>query len=199
MEPIKPKRGRKSKLSDVKKDEIRKRLLAGEGSAGLGREYGVDEKVIRRIKAEPAKDEDGTPRLPVDQIKEAARKSLENDLNDPVVRSLLDNANEEDRGLFYSHKADLAETALQLSLSAKLHAQNAHKLAAMAQNHFNKLDLESPLTAETRPILADAMELTACSNESSKQPLKLFEIAGRNSNAAPPGPRKVILINEPDV
>lgn len=177
------KRGRKSKIPDGDKPNIRRRLLSGETAMSIAREYGVDDKVIRRINKEEAI-EDGERRLPVEIVKEASEKSLANDLNDPSIRKVLELAGESDRDLFYSHKADLLEITLQLNLASMLSAQNAHKLAKMAQNHLSKIEDDAKLDSESRAVLSDAMALQASSNEAAKQPMKLFEIATKQ----PPPP-----------
>jgi hypothetical protein len=177
------KRGRKSKIPDGDRPKIRLRLVAGESAKSIAREYGVDDKVIRRINKEAAT-EDGEVRLPVETIKEASEKSLANDLNDPSIRKVLELAGESDRDLFYSHKADLLEITLQLNLASMLSAQNAHKLAKMAQNHLSKIEDDAKLDSESRAVLSDAMALQASSNEAAKQPMKLFEIATKQ----PPPP-----------
>ncbi len=176
-------KGRPSRLTDEQKEDVRKRLLAGEAATSIGRRYGVDEKVIRRIKSEVCKT-DGKARLPVDTIKEAAQKSLQNDLQDPDVRTALEKMGAQDRDLFYNHKNDLLEITLQLNLSSKLSAQNAHKLAAMAQNHLSKIETDGVIDDEARLTLKDAMSLQMSSNEAAKQPMKLYEIATKQ----PPPP-----------
>ena len=131
--------GRKSKLTDEQREDIRKRLLKGEQAASLGREYGVDDKVIRRLKSQPSKD-GNTVRVPVQDVKDAAHKSMQNDLSDPVIRPLLDVMGQKDRDLFYAHKADLMEVAMQLNMAARYSAQNAHKLSRMAQTQLSKIN-----------------------------------------------------------
>ena len=198
MEADKPKYGRPSKLTDEQKEDVRKRLLAGEKALHLAREYKVDEKVIRRLKSEPAKT-DGITRVPVEQIKAAAEKSVANDLNDPVIRPLLEQMGNQDRDLFYNHKNDLLEISMSLNLSAKLSAQNAHKLAAMAQNHLNKVEIDAQLDGDSRKNIMDAMELQASSNECAKQPMKVFEIAVKvPPKVDPNAKREIVLVNAPD-
>jgi hypothetical protein len=175
--------GRKSKLTDAQRDDIRRRILAGEQCASLGREYGVDDKVIRRLKSLPSKD-GNTVRVPVKSVKDAAHKSMQNDLSDPIIRPLLDIMGQKDRDLFYAHKADLMEVAMQLNMTARYSAQNAHKLSRMAQAHLSKINEESPNDDGGRELLNDAMMYQDAANESSKVPLKLFEIATKQ----PPPP-----------
>ena len=175
--------GRKSKLTDAQRDDIRKRLLAGEQCASLGREYGVDSKVIRRLKSLPSKD-GNIVRVPVELVKEAANKSMQNDLTDPVIRPLLEAMGQKDRDLFFAHKADLLEVAMQLNMAARYSAQNAHKLSRMAQTQLSKINEESPNEEGGQGFLNSALIFQDAANESSKIPLKLFEIATKQ----PPPP-----------
>lgn len=177
---------------------MRRRLLAKETAKSIARDFGVDDKVIRRMKSEITKD-GAENRLPVGQIMEAAEKSVQNDLTDPVIRPLLEIMGEKDRDLFFKHKDGLLEVTLQLNLASRLSAQNAHKLAAMAQNHLNKIETNGILDAETRPILNDAMELQSCSNEAAKQPMKLFEIATKQPPPPPEDKPLRIIGGLPDV
>lgn len=183
MNTPKKKVGRKSKIPEGEREKIRARLMRGDTMADIARDYGVDPKVIQRMK-HLAKQEGGETRLPVGMIKQAAEKSLENDLRDPVVRNLLEIAGQSDRDLFYNHKNDLLEITMQLNLSCKFSAQNAHKLAAMAHNHLSKLETTALLDSESKETLNKAMVLQDASNESAKQPMKLFEIATKQ----PPPP-----------
>lgn len=189
---------RPPKLSLQDKETIRRRLLAGEKQVDLAAEYAVNVKTISRIYIESPVEE-GEPRLPVAKIKEAAQKSLDNDLNDPVVRELLEKAGQSDRDLFQSHKADLLETVLQLNIAVKISAQNAAKLARMSKNHFDKLEDDSPLNSENRLIKNDAMELQVDSNEAIKAPMKFFEIATKQPPPPPEDKPVRVIGGLPDI
>lgn len=200
MSKEKSNRGRKSKLTDAQREEIRKRLLKGEQCASIAREHGVDPKVIRRIKSESSNgSKPGTIRMPVAEIKQVAEKSVLNDLSDPEIRPLLETMGDEDRNLFYAHKNDLMEISLHLNMASKFSALNAHKLAKMAQNHLNKLEDDSKIDGETVTVLNDAARLQAESNEAAKQPMKLYEIATRQPPPPPPpnSERRIVFENAP--
>jgi hypothetical protein len=204
MNPDKKKNGRPSKLTDAQKEDARQRLLAGESAASIARSLKVDDKVIRRLKSETGKDASGNKRFPVDTIRDAAHKSLQNDLNDPAVRPLLESMGDEDRNLFHKHKHDLMEITLHLSMAAKYSAQNAHKLTRMAQTEFSKMDEATPMSGEgagdNANLLRDGMMLHASATEASKIPMKFFEIATKQ--VAPPldpsVPRTIVHVNAPD-
>jgi len=176
---------RPPKLSAEIKEEIRRKLLAGERPVDLAPEYGVTIKTISRMKREAQYPENGHMRVPVDDIKAAAAKSLQNDLADPIVRPLLEAMGDQDRSLFYSHKADLMEITLQLSMASKYSAQNAHKLSRMAQAQLSKINEDAPTEDGGRDLLNNAMMYQAGANECAKTPMKLFEIATKQP---PPQP-----------
>jgi len=191
---------RKSKLTEEQWEDIRKRVIAGESVRGLAAEYSkiiggtISEAAIRqRIKTTTG------GRVSVDSIKLAAQKSLQNDLSDPEIRPILESIGPKDWDLFHSHKSDLLEMTMHLNLAAKLSAQNAHKLAEMAQNHLSKVETDAELDADTRISINDAMMLQSCSNESSKQPMKLFEIATKQPPPLPEDKPLRIIGGLPDV
>jgi hypothetical protein len=185
---------RPSKLSEEQWERIRQRVLAGESVNGLAKEYGISEGAIRqKVKKQRA------GRISTTEIKEAVARSVQNDLNDPVVRDVLERAGQHDRDLFQSHKADLLETILQLNITVKIAAQNAAKLARMSKVHFDKLEDDSPLNAENRVIKADAMELQVDSNEAIKAPMKFFEIATKQPPPPPEDKPVRIIGGLPDV
>jgi hypothetical protein len=178
--------GRKSKLTPEQWEEVRKERLAGSGWAELERKWKVNEATIRSHLREPSgKDKN---RVPIDAVQTAARKSVENDLRDPLIGPVLEKMGDQDRALFHAHKSDLLEIVAQMNLASRYSAQNAHKLARMAQIHLGKVDEEaapgSPEAQVNDATITYAMALQAGSNESAKQPMKLLEITFK----APPPP-----------
>jgi hypothetical protein len=178
------KQGRPSKLSPEQRETIRQRLVSGGKPTLIAREYGVDPKVIQRIKTGYTKEGD-KPRASTDSIKAIAQKSLQNDLADPGIRPMLETMNEQDRSLFYAHKADLMEITLQLNMAARFSAQNAHKLSRMAQYQLSKLNEEAPGEDGGPALLINAAGFQEMANDAAKIPLKVFEIATKQPPTPP--------------
>lgn len=178
--------GRKSKLTPEQWEEVRKERMAGAGWAELERKWKVNEATIRTHLRDPSgKDKN---RVPIDAVQAAARKSVENDLRDPAILPVLEKMGDADRALFHAHKADLLEIVHQMNLAGRYSAQNAHKLARMAQQNLSKVDEEAapgtPDAARNDTIITYAMALQSASVEAAKIPLKLVEITLK----APPPP-----------
>jgi hypothetical protein len=159
---------------------------------------GVSDRHIRRIKNE-GKEAKGNeaPRLPASDVKMAAARSVENDLNDPLIRPLLDSMGNEDRSLFHSHKSDLLEIVMQTNMASRYSAQNAHKLARMAQTELNKVDEQAVAGTKEADHNLDTLRLAlgyqAASNEAAKQPMKLLEITLK-APAPPPEDKPIRII-----
>lgn len=196
--------GRPSKLTDTQREEARRRLLDGESAVSIASIMQVDSKTIRRLRTEIGKDSSGRKRFPVNVIRDAAHKSLQNDLDDPAVRPLLESMGDEDRNLFYRHKHDLMEITLHLSMAAKYSAQNAHKLTRMAQTEFGKMDEDTPMSGDgsgdNASLLRDGMILNASATEAAKIPMKFFEIATKQvaQPLDPSVPRTIVHVHAPD-
>jgi len=193
-------RGRPSTSTPEKDAEIRQRLLNGESGASIARAMGVSERRIGRIKREGETKKGEVSRLPTDAIREAAQKSVENDLNDPQVSSVLAKAGMEDRDLFFALKADITETALILSMAGKLGAISAKRLASMALMQLDKIKDPENLGEEGRNALQTFIAMQHASNIAAKLPTELMNIAARRGGDSQDGQTRTIkLINEPDI
>ena len=193
-------RGRPNATTPEQDEEIRRRLLSGEAPAHIAREMQVSERHIGRIKREGQKSAGGAPRLPTDAIKDAAQKSVENALNDPAIKSVLEQAGMEDRNLFFSLTADITETALIISMAGKISATSSKRLAAMALSQLDTIKDPEKFTPEDAQAIKNYMVLQSGSNMAANIPMSLMGLAARRGGNGGEGEQRTIkLINEPDI
>lgn len=111
--------GRPSKLAPHQWDQIQRRLLAGEGASALGREFGVDEAIIRRRFGHSRKSE--SPK----EVQNAARLVAE-------AGAALDALPPMQRQVALTLAEELREISRSLAAAARLGSQTAAVLAAKA-------------------------------------------------------------------
>ena len=170
--------GRHSKLTDKQWADIEKRIIAGETVRGLAKEYGVSPGTIS-----------GRFSNSVQEIKNVANQLVEaetsfaklNISGQIAARSLADKLKS-----LSNHLADAAE----------LGARTSHRLAAIANQHSDKIDDAEPeKSIETIKTIA---ALTATANEAAKTGLNLLAANKKNASEEEAGQKRVVVVNSPD-
>lgn len=147
-------RGRKSKLSEQQWNEIRKRLLAGEKTRDIAREFSMAESTIR----ERFSDE-------ISKIKTVANQIV---TTEKVLHSLPISAQIATLAL----ADDLRSISSHLSSAARFGAATAHRLSGIAHAQVAKVDDADPM--ESQETLQAIAALTKMSNDASKLGLDLI-------------------------
>lgn len=149
--------GRPSKLTDAQWEQIGKRLLAGESSASLAREFGVSKAAISgRFSERTTK-----IKSVANQIVETERAlSFLNVSEQLAARSLAD---------------DLKAISDHLAGAARYGAATAHRLLGIAHGKVAEIDDSTPLTTEESVAsLKSIAVLTKMGNESSDIAINLL-------------------------
>lgn len=176
--------GRPSKLSDAQWAEIGRRLAKGEGVSALAREYGVGKARV----SERFSERTGT-------IKALARKVAD-------VEAELQTYSVPEQGIIRSLADDLKITSTNLATLARLNSTTAKHLSGLANVRAMKLTVGEG-TPLDREALIEVINLTTASNKAAVVPMELLAMT-RNGGALADdpeddgGPRKIILINDPD-
>ena len=146
--------GRKSKLTDKQWAEVERRMLEGEPTRALAREFGVSEAAIRARKA-----------AHVEQIKTVANQIV---ATERAVMALPLDA----RITAHNYASKLRAITENMLDGANLQAANFHRLSALAQTELMKVDDADPMTSADR--LKSHMVLTSAANEAAKTPVALL-------------------------
>jgi hypothetical protein len=149
--------GRPSKLTDAQWEQIGKRLLAGESSASLAREFGVSKAAISGRFSERTQ----KIKTVAHQIVETERAlSFLNVSEQLAARSLAD---------------DLKAISDHLAGAARYGAATAHRLLGIAHGKVAEIDDSTPLTTdESVASLKSIAVLTKMGNESSDIAINLL-------------------------
>lgn len=148
--------------------EIEKRMLAGEGSRALSKEYGVPESTIRTRYSAQNK-----------RIKEVANQVVraeENFYQLPIsaqisAQSLIN---------------ELRAVSFHLTGAAKYGAMTAHKLSGIANLQVDKIDETNPLSEESQPALEAIAALTKIGNDAARVGMELIKASKEGINSEPP-------------
>lgn len=148
--------GRPSKLTDAQWEQIGKRLLAGESSASLAREFGVSKAAISgRFSERTTK-----IKSVANQIVETERAlSFLNVSEQLAARSLAD---------------DLKAISDHLAGAARYGAATAHRLSGIAHNKVAEIDDSMPLDENGVETLKSVAVLTRMANSSSEIAINLL-------------------------
>lgn len=144
---------RQSKLAPHQWEQVQRRLLAGETASALGREFGVDEAIIRRKFGHSRKSE--SPK----EVRNAAR--LVADANDA-----LDALPPMQRQVALTLAEELREISRSLAAAARLGSQTAVVLAAKAH--------QQAATVEDVDGLRAVAALTRTANEAAHVGLQML-------------------------
>ena len=167
---------RASKLSDHQWQQVRDRLLVGETTSALAREFGIDEAAIRK--------------------RFGSRASLNAQRTDVRAAAMaLAVLAPEHRSAAITLGERLANVSTNLASAAELGSATAHRLHALANAAAAKIDDADPVPG-VDPVRAVAA-LTATANAASSLPLGLLSAnrgtaAGRLQEGA--GPKSGVLV-----
>ncbi len=142
--------GRKSSLTGKQWEQIGKRLIAGESTSALAREFGVSKSTISGRFSERTNRVKATAGLIVKA--ESALHSLS--ISEQIsARSLAD---------------ELRDISTHLAGAAKFGAATAHRLAGIAHGKVNEIDDAAPISDESLLALKGIAVLTRMANDSSQ-------------------------------
>jgi hypothetical protein len=160
-----------ARLNPKQREEIRKRLLAGEKVAPLAREFNVSATAIRNY----ANSE-------VSEIKTVANQLFEAEV---ALAKLPKTLQIETLDLL----SELRSVSTHLASAAKYGAMTAHRLSGLAHQHASNLDDVDPDGEK----LSTVARLTAVANESAKTGLNLLA-ANKDKQIAdqPTKPRRTL-------
>lgn len=148
---------RPSKLTDAQWESIGKRLLAGESSAALAREFGVSKAAISGRFSERTKRIKNVANQIVDTERALSFLNVSEQL---AARSLAD---------------DLKAISDHLAGAARFGAATAHRLLGIAHGKVAEIDDSTPLTTEESVAsLKSIAVLTKMGNESSDIAINLL-------------------------
>lgn len=148
--------GRRSSLTEKQWAEIGKRLIAGESTSALAREYGVSKSTISERFSERTNRVKATAGLIVKA--ETALHSLS--ISEQIsARTLAD---------------ELRSISMHLAGAGKFGAATAHRLAGIAHGKVNEIDDAAPISDESLLALKGIAVLTRMANDSSVIGLNLL-------------------------
>lgn len=173
--------GRPSKLTDAQWEQINKRLLAGEKSRALAREFKIGESTIR----ERFSDAHG-------KIKSVANQLVAVDaaLNELPVSAQLS---------AISLAQELKAMSMHLASAGKYGAATAHRLAGMAHHRVAQIDTTMPLDDKSMETLKGVAALTRLANDASQIAVSLIAANKDTMKKAGETPPETpaALINDP--
>lgn len=146
--------GRKSKLTEAQWADVERRMLEGEPTRALAREFGVSEAAIRARKS-----------AQVEEIKSVANQMV---ATERAVMALPISARITAQNL----AAKLRSISDDLASAAQYGAKTAHRLNALANSEVGKIDDASPL--DSAESLKGVMVLTRLANDSANIALNLM-------------------------
>jgi hypothetical protein len=147
---------RPSKLTDKQWEQIGKRLLQGESTSSLAREFGVSKASVSGRFSERSNTVKATASLIV-----ASERAMEllNVSEQVAARSLAD---------------DLKAISAQLAGAARFGSATAHRLAGIAHGKVQEIDDAAPMDEESLITLKGIAALTRMSNEASEIGINLL-------------------------
>jgi len=146
--------GRKSKLTESQWADIEKRLLEGEASRALAKEFGVSEGLIRKRKGTRVK-----------QIKAVGNQIVTAEL----AYRALDSGTREGTQRYAAKLLAISDDMLDGAAHA---ASTFRQLSAIASTEMQKVDVVDPhLSLDT---LKNVSALTSMANEAAKTPINLI-------------------------
>lgn len=148
--------GRKSKLTDAQWLQIERRMLEGESTRALAREFGVSESSIRQRKS-----------AHVAEIKNVAAQIVE---TERALTKLPITAQQTAQNLAVKLRA----ISDNIASAAMYGAATAHRLSALANSEVGKIDDANPLAAESLEALKGVAVLTKLSNDSGALSIDLL-------------------------
>lgn len=148
--------GRPSKLTDAQWAEIGKRLLTGESTSDLAREFGISKT---RVSARFSKRTEKIQNVAV--MAANAEIALEQlpDFDRKLARGLID---------------DLKDISLHMAGAARFGASTAHRVSGIANSLIDRIEDADPLSAESLEALKGIALLTDMANKSSHIGLNLL-------------------------
>lgn len=149
--------GRQSKLTDAQWEKIGKRLMAGESSSALAREFGVSKSTISGRFSER-----------VQNVKDAANQIV-------AAETALSKLNISEQIAARSLADDLKAISEHLAGAARFGAATAHRLSGIAHNKAAEIDDSAPMSEESRNALGNIAVLTKMANEASEIGLGLLK------------------------
>lgn len=147
--------GRPAKLSNAARQEIKRRLLAGEKASHLAREFGVSKVTIGRVSK------------PVEAV-----RSVVNDLVSAEVK--LRELPVQDQLIALSLADELRAISMHLASAAKFGAATADRLSGIAHGEVKKINDANALNEKSMESLRNVATLTRMANESSVIGLNLL-------------------------
>ncbi|WP_287820136.1 helix-turn-helix domain-containing protein [Achromobacter sp.] len=148
--------GRPSKLTDAQWEAIGKRLLAGESTSALAREFGVSKGAISTRFSKRTE----TIKSVANQLVAADRAMANLNVSEQIAaRSLAD---------------DLKAISEHLAGAARYSSATAHRLALIAHTESEKIDDTAPTNSESVEALKGVALLTKMANASSEIGINLL-------------------------
>ena len=153
--------GRKSKLTESQWEEIRKRLMMGEKTRSLAKEFGVSPSNISERFSER-----------VNEIRTVAARVVAAEDAIKTVEAEVRSLPVSERISVLALVEDMRTISTHLSGAARYGAATAHRLAAIANSQVEKIDDVNPM--ESQEVLQGISALTKMSNEAAKTGLDLI-------------------------
>lgn len=148
--------GRPSKLTDAQWEKIGKRLLTGESTASLAREFGISKTAISLRFSKRT-----------ETVKSVANQIVATD-------SALSFLNVSEQIAAFSLADELRAISKHLAGAAKFGAMTAHRLSGIAQSKSLEIDDAAPLDDKSRTTLADVNALTRMANGAAEIGINLL-------------------------
>jgi len=159
--------GRTSKLTDRQWEEIRKRLLMGEKTRQLAREYGVSASRISERFSER-----------IEEIRTVAARVVKAEDALKMIQTEVAAMPISERIATLTMADDMRTISTHLSGAARYGAATAHRLMGIANGQVDKVDDANPM--ESQEVLQAISALTKISNESSKTGIDLINASKRD-------------------
>lgn len=165
--------GRPSKLTDRQWESIGKRLLAGESTSALAREFGVSKATISERFSER-----------LGNVKDAANHIV-------AAEVALSKLNVSEQIAARSLADDLKAISMHLAGAARYGASTAHRLSGIANARAEQIDDASQFTEDGFKAMAEVSALTKLANSAAEIPLGLLKankekVDDINRNDEPP-------------
>lgn len=172
--------GRRSKLTEAQWEAIGKRLLAGDSTSSLAREFGVGKATISERFSKRT-----------EKVKEVAKQIVETDqafnslgISEQIAaRSLAD---------------DLKAISMHLAGAAKFGAMTAHRLQGIAHGQSDHIDEADPMKGESYNALQNIAILNKIANTSAEIGIGILRanketVEGLNRNMDKPEPKQIVF------
>lgn len=149
--------GRPSKLTDRQWEAIGKRLLAGESTSALAREFGVSKATISERFSER-----------LGNVKDAANQIV-------AAEVALSKLNVSEQIAARSLADDLKAISMHLAGAARYGASTAHRLSGIANARAEQIDDAAQFTEDGFKAMAEVSALTKLANSAAEIPLGLLK------------------------